>query len=147
MTKILISIGLLVILSGCAGEKTNRSADILTNSGNGIVSSERFQLMWQQDRSKLLHSAAEAQEYVDTLRLGGYADWRIPTKAESHNLFFSLDFGESKAKELDMKMNGSIWVIMEDGTIQAGTWDAGETCCITRTFLREAKGRVRAVRP
>lgn len=147
MKKTVISIGLILSLAACAGTGSDNSADVLTMSGDGVVHSERFNLMWQQNRSKLFSSATDAQHYVQNLRLGGYSDWRIPSKSESHNLFFSLDFGSSNAKDLGMKMDGSMWIVTEGGKLQSGAWDAGETCCITRTFLHDSRGRVRAVRP
>jgi len=58
-----------------------------------------------------------------------------------------MDFGKSNAKDMDMKMDGSMWVVLENGQLQAGAWDAGETCCIVRTFKKDSKGGVRAVRP
>jgi hypothetical protein len=144
MRSVLLSIFCGLALTACAG---NQTADTLTVDDKGIVRSEKFSLMWQQDKSKKFSSSSDAQKYVDALRLGGYSDWRIPTKAESHNLFFSLDFGSSNARELDMKMDGSIWVVMDKGALQAGAWDAGETCCIVRTFKKDDRGSVRAVRP
>jgi len=144
MKSVFFSILCSLALTACA---SNQTADILTIDDNGIIISEKFNLMWQQDKSKLFSSALDAQKHVDKLRLGGYSDWRIPTKAESHNLFFSIDFGSSNAQDLNMKMDGSIWVVMDKGDLQAGAWDAGETCCIVRTFKEDGKGRVRAVRP
>lgn len=147
MRNFVICIFLCSALSACAGNNSSLSNDILTNKGDGTILSEKFQLQWQQDKSKRFASAKDVQEYVDKLNLGGYTDWRIPTKAESHNLFFSMDFGKSNAKDMEMKMDGSMWVIMDDGKLQAGAWDAGETCCIVRTFKKDSKGGVRAVRP
>ncbi len=147
MRNLVITICLSVALSACAGNNSNLSDDILTNKGDGTILSEKFQLQWQQKKSKRFTNAENAHVYVDELNLAGHSDWRIPTKAESHNLFFSMDFGKSNAKDMQMKMDGSMWVILDDGTLQAGAWDAGETCCIVRTFKKDSKGGVRAVRP
>jgi len=142
-----IALVLCAILSACAGNNASLSNDTLVNNGDGTVLSEKFNLQWQQKISKRFNSAEEAAEYVKNLALGGHTDWRIPSKAESHNLFFSMDFGKSNAKNLQMKMDRSMWVELENGALQAGTWDAGETCCIVRTFKKDSKGGVRAVRP
>jgi len=147
MRSSLVIVCLSVVLSACAGNNNTLSNDILTNKGDGTILSEKFQLLWQQDKSKRFTNAEDAQAFVNKLNLGGYTDWRIPTKAESHNLFFSMDFGKSNAKDMQMKMDGSMWVILDDGKLQAGAWDAGETCCIVRTFKKDSKGGVRAVRP
>ena len=147
MRNLVIAIILAASLSACAGINKSLSNDILINKGDGTIISEKFQLQWQQDISKRFTNTVDAEEYVNNLTLGGYSDWRIPTKAESHNLFFSMDFGKSNAKDMDMKMDGSMWVVLENGQLQAGAWDAGETCCIVRTFKKDSKGGVRAVRP
>lgn len=132
---------------GCSTQNSTLSNDTLINQGDGTVVSKQFQLQWQQKISKRFDSAKEAQEHVHNLRLGGHSDWRIPTKAESHNLFFSMDFGKSISKDMKMQLERSMWVVLDDGTLQAGAWDAGETCCIVRTFKRDSRGGVRAVRP
>ncbi len=147
MKKLLLILFLPFLLASCADNSNVSSRDILSNVEGGIVLSEKFGLMWQQDRSRLFSTAPAAKEYVNDLDLGGYTDWRMPTKAESHNLFFSLDFGKSDAKKLGMKMGGPIWVQLENEEIIAGEWDAGEACSIVRTFKKTRDGRVRAVRP
>ena len=147
MKKFLLFLSLPFFLAACGGNSNVSSRDILLNVEEGIILSEKFGLMWQQDKSRFFSTAVEAQEYASKMELGGYTDWRIPTKAESHNLFFSLDFGKSDAKKLGMKMDGPIWVQMENDEIIAGEWDAGENCCIIRTFKKNKKGKVRAVRP
>ncbi len=147
MRNLAISIVLSVFLSSCAGNNSSLSNDTLTNNGDGTIFSEKFQLQWQKSISKRFNNMEDAEEYVKSLSLGGHNDWRIPTKAESHNLFFSMDFGNANAKDLQMKMDGSMWIVLDNGQIQAGAWDAGETCCIVRTFKKDSKGGVRAVRP
>ena len=147
MRYLAMAVLLTATLSACAGNNNSLSDDILLNKGDGTIFSEKFQLQWQQNISKRFRSADDAQNYVNNLTLGGYSDWRIPTKAESHNLFFSMDFGKSNAKDMDMKMDGSMWVVLDNDQLQAGAWDAGETCCIVRTFKKDSKGGVRAVRP
>ncbi len=147
MKTLVIAIALCASLSACAGNNTSLSNDTLINNGDGTILSEKFKLQWQQNISKRFKNAEDAEKYVKSLSLGGHNDWRIPTKAESHNLFFSMDFGNSTAKEMEMKMDGSMWVMLDNGKLQAGAWDAGETCCIVRTFKKDGKGGVRAVRP
>jgi len=146
MKKQAILIPLLLILSSCSNTGM-KNRDAMSLVSDGIIQSEQFGLMWQQDDSKLFTNASEAQKYADNLILGGFSDWRIPTKAESHNLYFSLDFGKTMAKELHMKIDRSMWVKLDDGKMVPGSWDAGETCCIVRTFKKDTHARVRAVRP
>ena len=42
--------------------------------------------MWQTKRSEKFSSFKEAKEYVKNLELGGYNDWRLPTKDEFYKL-------------------------------------------------------------
>lgn len=56
--------------------------------GNGVVSDTVTTLMWQQsDGGEMTWSAAK--NYCDTLFLGGYSDWRLPS---CHELFSIHDF-------------------------------------------------------
>ena len=146
MKKSAILTTLLLLLSACSSTGM-KNRDVISLVSDGIVQSEQFGLMWQQDDSKLFINSSDAQKYVENLTLGGFTDWRIPTKPESHNLYFSLDFGETMAKDLNMKMDRALWVKLDDGKMVPGSWDAGETCCIVRTFRKDTRARVRAVRP
>ena len=56
-----------------------------TDHGNGTVSDNITGLMWQQDMGEKL-SFAEALITRDTLGLGGFSDWRIPTIKELYSL-------------------------------------------------------------
>ncbi len=40
-----------------------------------------------------------------------------------------------------------MWLELENRTLQAGTWDTGETSGIVRTLKKDSKSGVRAVRP
>jgi hypothetical protein len=146
MNKTGILIFTLLVLSSCRNTGAE-NRDMISIVSEGIILSEQSGLMWQQDDSKLISNASDAQKYVNKLTLGGFSDWRIPTKAESHNLYFSLDFGESMANDLNVKMEHALWVRLDDGKMVPGSWDAGETCCIVRTFKKDIRARVRAVRP
>lgn len=83
--------------------------------------------MWQQGRSKVIRSPESAESYADNLSLAGYSDWRLPTKEEFNDLYFSIDFGGANPKDLDMAMTGSFWIHDEDGRARAGEWDSGDT--------------------
>lgn len=146
MKKTTLLLFLILSISGCSTSGTGQK-DAMLQVSDGIVQSEKFGLMWQQNESKLFSSAEAAQKYADNLTLGGFTDWRIPTKSESHNLYFSLDFGETMAKDLNMKMDRALWVQFTNGELVPGIWDSGEGCCIIRTFIKDKRARVRAVRP
>jgi hypothetical protein len=59
-----------------------------------------------------------------------------------------LDFGEIKAKDLNMKMDRALLVKLDEGEMIAGVWDSCQICCVVRTFKKEIiHARFRAVRP
>jgi Protein of unknown function (DUF1566)/Secretion system C-terminal sorting domain len=56
-----------------------------TDNGNGTITDNVTGLMWQQDMgSKISYSDAFIK--TDTLNLGGYSDWRVPTIKELYSL-------------------------------------------------------------
>ena len=57
-------------------------ADRFVDNGDGTVTDTRRGIMWQQSDNGKRVSFREAGEYCRTLRLGGYADWRLPEPAE-----------------------------------------------------------------
>ncbi|MGA3085092.1 MAG: DUF1566 domain-containing protein [Thermodesulfobacteriota bacterium] len=48
------------------------------DNGDGTVTDMRRKIMWQQGDNGKEVTFQEAQQYCKTLRLGGYADWRLP---------------------------------------------------------------------
>ena len=139
-----ISLMVLFVLAGCAAGNKQQSLQIMDN---GTVYDVEQELYWQQGHSRRMTTAAEAQEYVDSLRLGGYDDWRLPTRAEFHNLFFSYDFGKVDKKQADLNLETNYWIHDNDGKSVPGSWEKADTCCIVREFHYAKKGFVRAVRP
>jgi hypothetical protein len=57
-----------------------------TDNGDGTVTDNNTNLMWQQDPPKNKLTYDQAVEYVENLELGGYTDWRLPTIEESFTL-------------------------------------------------------------
>jgi len=61
-----------------------------TNNGNGTVSDNNTNLMWQKtDGGEMTYE--KAIQYCDTLTLGGFSDWRLPTAVE----LFSIQYFEA----------------------------------------------------
>jgi hypothetical protein len=52
------------------------------DNGDGTVTDTRRKIMWQKGDNGKEVTFEEAQEYCKTLRLGGYADWRLPKPDE-----------------------------------------------------------------
>ena len=50
--------------------------------GDGTVTDTSRKIMWQKGDNGKEVTFEEAQEYCKTLRLGGYADWRLPNPDE-----------------------------------------------------------------
>ncbi|MDO6801946.1 DUF1566 domain-containing protein [Wenyingzhuangia sp. 1_MG-2023] len=70
-----------------------------TNNGNGTITDNITGLMWQQDMGdKISYDAAVV--LAETINLGGYTDWRIPTIKELYSLaqFTGQCFGDDSVK-------------------------------------------------
>ena len=52
------------------------------DNGDGRVTDTRWNLMWQKGDNGKEVSFEEAENYCNSLRLGGYADWRLPNPDE-----------------------------------------------------------------
>jgi hypothetical protein len=52
------------------------------DNGDGTITDTRRQIMWQKGDNGKEVTFEEAQKYCKTLRLGGYADWRLPNPEE-----------------------------------------------------------------
>ncbi len=71
------------------GSYTSNSPSYTAN-GDGTVSDSNTRLTWQQQDDGILRNWQDADAYCESLSLGGYSDWRLPTKRE---LFSVVDFG------------------------------------------------------
>jgi hypothetical protein len=139
----LILLVLLPLATGCAGRKTAGFSD----SGEGIMRVGSSPLMWQKARGPLFTSWEEADNYAKNLELGGYGDWRLPTREEFLELYFAFDFGKADARDLGINIEGNYWSAEPDGMGFSGAWRDGDSCEITRNYQPAAQGFVRAVRP
>jgi hypothetical protein len=75
-------------MAGSVGEGEIRSpivvaAERFVDNGDGTVTDTRQKIMWQKGDNGKEVTFTEAQEYCKTLRLGGYADWRLPKAEEA----------------------------------------------------------------
>jgi len=67
-----------------------------TNNGNGTVTDNNTNLMWQKtDGGEMTYE--KATQYCDTMTLGGYTDWRLPTAIE----LFSIHYFEANRPALN----------------------------------------------
>jgi len=56
-----------------------------TDNGDGTITDNNTGLMWQEDMGSKL-TIDEARALADSLALGGYSDWRVPTIKELYSL-------------------------------------------------------------
>jgi hypothetical protein len=74
--------------AGSAEQREIRSpivvaAERFVDNGDGTVTDTRRKIMWQKGDNGKEVTFEEAQEYCKNLRLGGYADWRLPKADEA----------------------------------------------------------------
>ena len=74
----LLSPPLLSPNRGCAIAAEERFVD----NGDGTVTDKKNQIMWQKADNGREVTFENAERYCKTLRLGGYADWRLPRPEE-----------------------------------------------------------------
>ena len=60
--------------------------------------------------------------------------------------FFTL-FDLKRNGDITLALDGSYWMMGENGTILAGSWDSGDQCGVERNFFPATSGYVRAIRP
>lgn len=115
----------------------------LKNMGNGICLQQPSGLMWQIERGKKISTFQEASDAAAHLELGGFSDWRLPTKEECYALAELLTL---KKGDCPIKNQGGYWIKSTNGT--PGHWEDYPLCGGPEfRWVKDAKGYVRAVRP
>jgi hypothetical protein len=75
-----------------AGEDTDYAINPMSfkDNGNGTITDNNTGLIWQKtDGGEMTYE--KAIQYCDTITLGGYTDWRLPTGIE----LFSINYFEA----------------------------------------------------
>lgn len=140
--KIILLLTLSLFFSGCTMTKS-----ISVSENGDVMQVSSSQLMWQKERSPRFTSREKAENYANNLELGGYNDWRLPTKEELLNLSYAFDYGSASAKTLGIVIECNYWSANTDGLVSAGGLKDGDKCEIDRNFKPSNSGYVRAVRP
>lgn len=154
MKRVLMMVGLIYLVfmvQGCTktvvtmpdGTQQEVSGRLL-DLGNGMCQDVQTGQVWQQARSKRLHSIGEAQDYVNNVSLGGYDDWRLPTVAELYDLNLFFDIHENGNCEINTK--GNYWSDEPDAEGRVGSWEMDENCDPERQYIPKQAGRVRVIR-
>ena len=142
--KLNLSFCLIVYLSiSCSSLKNKQDSAILVDLGNGICRQTNG-LMWQKERSSKFSSFQKAENYMSKIELGGYTDWRFPTKDELLTLCNTVE--HKLAANCPLNTEGSYW--SKNGKGEAGEWYPYPLCAgYDFRYLKSKIGRVRAVRP
>ncbi len=152
MKKLLMLAGILLITmtsqtSLLATENVASQQDIdgrLLDLGNGTCQDVKTGQIWQQGTSPKLKTLEKANEYIKTLNLGGYTDWRLPTVNELYDLHLTVDLHENG--NCTLKSEGSYWSDEPDDKGRVGAWEMDDNCDPERQYTPKKAGRIRAIR-
>lgn len=142
-----------LILSGCAskadgtGSNDDRKIKLLLINEEMVCREVVTNKMWQFTKEGPFPSLEIAKRYAAELELGGYDDWRLPTKAELFDLFY-LHYWKSDGNCV-MNHKGEFWAISGNQESSLGHWEDDLLCGPEFKFVDSHKedGFVRAVRP
>lgn len=153
MTKLSFPLALLVVLSSCYAKQQHSAASVkaidvsLQNIGDTICQEIVSGKMWQVERGGKFFSPGDARRYAEDLSLGGFNDWRLPTREEMLSLY--TIFFYAKEGNCAMKSGRDYWTLSEGGESALGHWEDYLLCGPEFKFVEslKAQGYVRAVRP
>ena len=146
----ILGLGCAFNLTSCTNSVTTgddsapRENLVLEDMGNGMCRQLPSGLLWQIKESPEFSTWDEANEYVTSLQLGGYDDWRLPTREEC--LFLS-ELLEIKKGTCPIKFRRAHWISTKHNG-KSGYWDDYPLCGGSEfRWVRGKEGSVRAVRP
>lgn len=138
------------ILASCTTTVTTEDGSVvqkkvfLEDMGNGMCRQLPAGLIWQVKESRKIATLDEANEYVNSLQLGGFDDWRLPTRAECLTFSELLEF---KKGNCPIKFKRAHWVSNHKKN-QPGYWEDYPLCGGSEfRWIKGTQGSVRAVRP
>ena len=128
---LLVGVIAVLTLSSCAksvqtgSEGLARERVVLEDMGNGVCRQFPSGLMWQMKKSRKISTWEEANAYVNTLQLGGFDDWRLPTPEEILDLAELLDI---KKGACSIKIKRGLWVNGDKSKGNIGHWEDYPLC-------------------
>ena len=148
--NVIVIMSLVSFLSSCTKTNTTepeaykQGTEYLEDMGDGICRQHPSGLIWQAGKSPNFSNWEDAHQYVNSLVLGGFDDWRMPTPEECLRLSRLI---QAKKSNCPLETGGHHWVSKTD-TIEAGQWESNVLCDgpIFR-WTKDKKGTVKAVRP
>ena len=141
-------------LCGCVSsqQETLTASEIkqsaLYSEEAGICQERNSSRMWQVEKGETFSSLRAAESYAENLELGGYDDWRLPTREELlqlHKIFFWKKNGNCS-----MNQKGDYWYSSGSREYAIGRFETQYLFCgpeFKFVESRRGKGYVRAVRP
>lgn len=144
--RVLPLLSLLPLLAGCAAGHLTPSTTALMRFGNGICRESKSGLMWQEEAGPAVSDWNEAKAQVANLRLGGYTDWRLPTKEELLDLLLLCE--RTRQTNCPKRLHTGHWLGSDAEEGEAGHWESYPLCDgVDYRFVEQQEGVVRAVRP
>lgn len=98
-------------------------------------------LIWQQKRTGKIQNFTTMNNYVAKSKIEG---WRLPTKQELYELIEIFDLHQNGV--INMDIEGSYWLIDDNGTTVTGAWETGDQCGPSRSYYPHKRGHIRLVR-
>jgi hypothetical protein len=154
LLRFLMVMTILAMLTAQGCKSTSTGSDpnlkkdpkvILKNLGNGTCEDLKTGMIWQIERNKYFTSWEDASEYVTSLELGGFKDWRLPTTDELYDLHVIFELERNGDCNIDR--TGSYWAGKTKDESCAGGWETYYQCGPEYEYVKKNKGDVRAVRP
>ena len=124
------------------------AAELLRDDGANVVIDRENGLMWQDDSKAASVKASwhEALKQCETLNLGGYSDWRLPTRDELDSLADESRFKHGIYPQFDNVGSGGYWSSTEDHAHKGRSWMTLYTCGGGFWYGKGTRGYVRCVR-
>ena len=107
------------------------SAEGFVDNGDGSITDTRTGLVWLKDAGMKAVSREKAEEYCASLRVGGYAGWRLPTEKELGSMTASFRANEKFHAKLASRgfvnVGDMYWTHIKDAPFEDFIWsvDAG----------------------
>jgi Protein of unknown function (DUF1566) len=146
----ILALACTLLLASCTSSVTtgdgsaHRKNVLLEDMGNGVCRQVPSRLMWQIKKSQKFSTRDEANEYVSSLQLGGFDDWRLPTREEY--LFLSELLALNK-DTCPIKFKRAHWA-SDRHKGNPGHWEDYPLCGGSEfLWVKGEEGSVRAVRP
>jgi hypothetical protein len=118
--------------------------------GNGIIRDNVTGLEWQQATAPGIYNWEQANTYCDSLTLGGYSDWRLPTIKELSQLVDSSRYAHPKINTTnfpDTQTNNNMyWSSTVEAINAYNAWGVSFSAAAAYGNSKSSGSYVRAVR-